>query len=79
MSNAQNDVRFRPRPWEGFGHEPRARVALIDVCSPVQSVKTRHEGVLLDQRPLLLHYAALGHKQTLDDRVGMPALGQSRA
>ena len=37
-------------PWEGFGHEPRARVALIDVCSPVQSVKTRIEGVLLDQR-----------------------------
>jgi hypothetical protein len=25
-------------PWEGFGHEPHARVALIYVCSPVQSV-----------------------------------------
>ena len=28
-------------PWEGFGHEPRARVALIDVRSPVQSARPR--------------------------------------
>jgi hypothetical protein len=45
-------------PGKGFGHEPRARLALIVVPSPVQSVKTRIEGVLLDQRPMPLHYGS---------------------